>query len=89
MEMQLRAAIRDSVNLASRKPFYWGGLKGYQLLEGIAEGLHQAEGTSVEKARRLRAVHVFPMPDGYHNDNEAFVVNLVKNPVRSNPNSPC
>ena len=48
MEMQLRAAIRDSVNLASRKPFFWGGLKGYQQLEGIAEGLHQAEGTSVE-----------------------------------------
>jgi len=46
METQLRTAIRDSVNLASRKPFYWGGLKGYQQLEGIAEGLHQVAGTT-------------------------------------------
>jgi hypothetical protein len=48
MEIQLRAAIRDSVNLASRKPFYWGGLKGYQQLEGIAEGLHQKVDTPAE-----------------------------------------
>jgi hypothetical protein len=43
IETQIRAAIRDSVNRASRKPFYWGGLKGYQQLEQIAEGLHQED----------------------------------------------
>ncbi len=43
IETQVRAAIRDAVNHASRKPFYWGGLKGYQQLEHIAEGLHQME----------------------------------------------
>jgi len=48
METQIRAAIRDSVNLASRKPFYWGGLKGYQQLQGIVEGLHQAAGTTAQ-----------------------------------------
>ena len=48
IETQVRAAIRDAVNRASRKPFYWGGLKGYQQLELIAEVLHQMEGTSLE-----------------------------------------
>jgi hypothetical protein len=48
IETQVRTAIRDSVNRASRKPFYWGGLKGYQQLELIAEVLHQAEGMSVQ-----------------------------------------
>ena len=48
METQLRVAIRDCVNLASRKPFYWGGLKGYQQLQGIAGGLHQVAGTTME-----------------------------------------
>jgi hypothetical protein len=48
METQLRTAIRDSVNLASRKPFYWGGLKGYQQLEGIAQSLHQVADTTAE-----------------------------------------
>jgi len=48
IEMQVRTAIRDAVNLASRKPFYWGGLKGYQQLEAIAEVLCQIPGTSVE-----------------------------------------
>ena len=43
IETQVRAAIRDAVNRASRKPFYWGGLKGYQQLQGITEGLHQME----------------------------------------------
>lgn len=48
MEMQLRAAIRDSVNLASRKPFFWGGVKGYQQLRGIAESLHQLASTTAQ-----------------------------------------
>lgn len=43
IETQVRAAIRDAVNRASRKPFFWGGLKGYQQLQHIAEGLHQEE----------------------------------------------
>src|SRR3990172_7290436 len=48
IETQVRAAIRDTVNRASRKPFYWGGLKGYQQLEAIADVLHPMEGTSLE-----------------------------------------
>jgi hypothetical protein len=42
METQLRMAIRDAVNRASRKPFYWGGLVGYRQLEAIAQALHSA-----------------------------------------------
>jgi hypothetical protein len=41
IEEQLRLAIRDAVNRSSRKPFYWGGLKGYQQLQAIAQGLRQ------------------------------------------------
>ena len=44
IEMDVRNAIRDAVNRASRKPFYWGGLKGYQQLESIADVLHQMKG---------------------------------------------
>jgi len=40
IETQLRLAIRDAVNRASRKPFHWGGLSGYQQLNGIAQALH-------------------------------------------------
>lgn len=40
IEDQFRLAIRDAVNRASRKPFYWGGLKGYRQLEDIAQALH-------------------------------------------------
>ena len=40
MEDQFRMAIRDAVNRATRKPFYWGGLKGYRQLESIARALH-------------------------------------------------
>ena len=39
IESQIRLAIRDAVNRPSRKPFHWGGLTGYQQLEGIAEAL--------------------------------------------------
>jgi len=39
--MQIRLAIRDAVNRGSRKPFHWGGLKGYQQLESIAEALRR------------------------------------------------
>ena len=40
IESQFRMAIRDAVNRANRKPFYWGGLKGYRQLESIAQALH-------------------------------------------------
>jgi hypothetical protein len=40
IEEQFRMAIRDAVNRATRKPFYWGGLKGYRQLESIAQALH-------------------------------------------------
>jgi hypothetical protein len=39
IEGQIRVAIRDAVNRPSRKPFYWGGLKGYQQLQAIAQAL--------------------------------------------------
>ena len=39
IEAQLRVAIRDAVNRPSRKPFYWGGLKGYAQLQAIAQAL--------------------------------------------------
>ena len=42
IEAQIRAAIRDAVNRKSRKPFYWGGLKGYEQLEAIAKALEEA-----------------------------------------------
>jgi hypothetical protein len=34
-------AIRDAVNRNARKPFYWGGLAGYQQLEAIDQALSQ------------------------------------------------
>jgi len=40
IEGQFRLAIRDAVNRATRKPFDWGGLKGYRQLESIAQVLH-------------------------------------------------
>jgi hypothetical protein len=39
IEAQVRVAVRDAVNRKSRKPFYWGGLKGYEQLEAIAQAL--------------------------------------------------
>jgi len=46
LEAQIRLAVRDAVNRASRKPFYWGGLRGYEQLEAIARAL--GEGLSSE-----------------------------------------
>jgi hypothetical protein len=40
IEGQFRLAIRDAVNRTTRKPFYWGGRKGYHQLENIAHALH-------------------------------------------------
>jgi hypothetical protein len=50
IEAQIRTAIRDAVNRESRKPFFWGGLKGYQQLEAIAKILHGMTGTPAETA---------------------------------------
>jgi len=47
-QTQCGASVRDAVHRASRKPFYWGGLKGYQQLEAIADVLHQMKGTLAE-----------------------------------------
>ena len=41
IEVQVRVAIRDAVNRRSRKPFYWGGLKGYEQLEAITKALEE------------------------------------------------
>jgi hypothetical protein len=41
LEAQIRVAVRDAVNRDSRKPFYWGGLKGYQQLQAISQVLHR------------------------------------------------
>ena len=40
IETNIRSAVRDAVNRESRKPFYWGGLKGFQQLDAIAKVLH-------------------------------------------------
>ena len=48
IESQIRTAVRDAVNRESRKPFYWGGLKGFQQLDAIATVLHSTVGTPAE-----------------------------------------
>ena len=53
IEIQIRQAIRDAVNRNSRKPFYWGGLAGYQQLESIARPLRQVTDVN-EESRYLR-----------------------------------
>jgi hypothetical protein len=50
IEAQIRTAVRDAVNRESRKPFYWGGLKGFQQLDAIAKALHGMVGTPAETA---------------------------------------
>jgi hypothetical protein len=50
IEAQIRTAVRDAVNRESRKPFFWGGLKGFQQLDAIAQGLHAVVGTPTETA---------------------------------------
>jgi hypothetical protein len=57
IEAQIRVAIRDAVNRKSRKPFYWGGLKGYEQLKAIAQALEEVPGGEPETSylRRLKA----------------------------------
>jgi len=66
IEAQIRVAIRDAVNLKSRKPFCWGGLKGYEQLEAIAQGLEQVPNDVPETSylRRLK-VHVDRVVEAY------------------------
>jgi hypothetical protein len=56
IEAQVRAAIRDAMNRKSRKPFYWGGLKGYEQLEAIAKALAEVPRDEPETGylRRLK-----------------------------------
>jgi len=53
IETSLRQAIRDAVNRGSRKPLTWGGLKGYQQLQAIAQGLSQLDETHPDAAYLL------------------------------------
>jgi hypothetical protein len=48
IETHIRQAIRDAVNRGSRKPFFWGGLNGYEQLQAIAHGLDQVQDTPPE-----------------------------------------
>jgi hypothetical protein len=56
IEAEVRAAIRDAVNRKSRKPFYWGGLKGYGQLEAIAQALGEVawDEPETDYLRRLK-----------------------------------
>jgi hypothetical protein len=54
IETQIRQAIRDAVNRNSRKPFYWGGLAGYQQLEAIAAALPRSTQQAEEIGYLLR-----------------------------------
>jgi len=54
VEAQVRVAIRDAVNRKSRKPFYWGGLKGYAQLEAIAQALGEIPRDEPETEYLLR-----------------------------------
>jgi len=56
IETQVRVAVRDALNRKSRKPFYWGGLKGYEQLAAIAQALGEVAYEESETAylRRLK-----------------------------------
>jgi hypothetical protein len=54
IEMWVRMAIRDAVNRKSRKPFCWGGLKGYDQLEAIAQALGEVPSDELETGYLLR-----------------------------------
>ena len=50
IETQVRVALRDALNRKSRKPFYWGGLKGYEQLTAIAQALGEEQYDDPETA---------------------------------------
>jgi hypothetical protein len=56
IEAQVRVAIRDAVSRPSRKPFSWGGLKGYEQLAAIAQALGEVSSGEPETdyLRRLK-----------------------------------
>lgn len=54
VEARIREAIRDAVNRQSRKPFYWGGLKGYEQLEAIGQALEEVASDEPETSYLLR-----------------------------------
>lgn len=56
IEAQVRVAIRDALNRKSRKPFYWGGLKGYEQLDAIAKALGEVacDEPETDYLRRLK-----------------------------------
>ena len=56
IEAQVRVAIRDALNRKSRKPFYWGGLKGYEQLDAIAKALGEVacDESETDYLRRLK-----------------------------------
>ena len=56
IEGQVRVAIRDALNRKSRKPFYWGGLKGYEQLDAIAKALGEVgcDEPETDYLRRLK-----------------------------------
>jgi hypothetical protein len=56
IEAQVRVAIRDAINRKSRKPFYWGSLKGYEQLEAIVQALGEVPSDEPETGylRRLK-----------------------------------
>jgi hypothetical protein len=55
LETWVRMAIRDAVNRKSRKPFYWGGLKGYEQLDAIAQALGEVSSDEPETGYLLRS----------------------------------
>jgi hypothetical protein len=79
LESLLRAAIRDAVNRPTRKPFYWGGLKGYQQLESIAQALRPLPVTeNAFLGRLLRQVertleHNRPLAEALKQTNSWFL----------------
>jgi hypothetical protein len=56
IEAQVRVAIRDILSRKSRKPFYWGGLKGYEQLDAIAKALGEiaCDEPETDYLRRLK-----------------------------------
>ena len=56
IEAQVRVAIRDALNRKSRKPFYWGGLKGYEQLDAIDKALGEVacDEPETDYLRRLK-----------------------------------
>jgi hypothetical protein len=70
-------AVRDAVNRSSRKPFYWGGLRGYEQLQAIAQALRmvppEAPGTgyllrvAMQVERALEKNHTLALDVGQAN----------------------